>query len=309
MRKCLLFAVCFVSAAYLSFPAQAAEESVNVISCAGEVKLIPSTGMEAVVCRGGMRLEEGSRIITGKGSYVEIAFDRTGRNIVKIKENSEVVVKLDGSEKIELIDGEILAMLRKLKRREAFRVRTPCATCGARGTDWSTKTDGKVTDIAVLSGKVFVRGIKVDGSVMEKEFWVKKGFERRIKRFEHPGAMEKISEARLSAIEKDIKGLPGTKRVLRREQRPSGVPAIAPDLPDRKVIKAGPREKREIIAEKREKATERMEKIMGRQERMEKTIERSDAIRERTKDNVLERRAYEDLRRRRLRRLRDDTAN
>ena len=284
MKKFLIFTLCVMFMGCMVSAAQALEEAVRVVSCAGDVKVTPSGETKAVVCRSGMPLEEGARIVTGRGASAEIAFDRQKHNILKIKENSEVVMKLEGVDKIELVDGEILAALRDLKKGEMFRVKTPCATCGARGTGWSTKTDKRATNVAVFEGRVFVRGIERDGSAMDKEHWVEKGFERKIKRFERPGKMEKITEARLSRMEKEVRRPLKLKKEVEKKEAKLGEK------------REGITEKREKITEKRAKISERKEKVADRaqktiekHERIEKRIEKTDEMKEQRKESVLER--------------------
>jgi hypothetical protein len=170
-----------------------------------------------LACKPDMPLSEGTRIVTGDESYVEIAFDKLRGNIVKVKENSEVVIKLEGDDRIELIDGKMFTLLRNLKRGQAFQVRTPCAVCGARGTGWGVITDSKITDVAVFQGKVFVKGLKRDGSAMDKEYWVERGFERKVKRFKDPGEMLKISDERLAEMEAEF-GLGKGKEESRKKR-------------------------------------------------------------------------------------------
>ena len=204
MKKIIILLTCAVFAACAFLPVHAAGNPVIVISYAGEVKIIPAGKVASVACRPDMLLAEGTRIVTGEESYVAIALDRPRSNIVKIKENSEVVIKLDSMDKIELIDGKMFTLLRNLKKGRTFRVQTPCAVCGARGTGWCSETDGNITTVAVFKDKVFVRGVNRDGSVMEKEFWVGRGFERKVKKFEHPGEALEIPEDRLLEMEAEF---------------------------------------------------------------------------------------------------------
>jgi len=205
MKKVLILFLCAVSVICMTALVSAAAEPVVVVSYAGSVEVLFPTAAGPVACKPGMVLQEGSRITTGDESYIEIAFNRLKSNVVRVMENSNVIVKLDGADKIVLVDGEVFTMIRDFKKGEVFQVRTPCAVCGARGTGWSTRTDKDiVTDVAVFDDKVFVRGIKKDGSVMEKEFWIEEGFLRKIKKIELPGKLEKMSEARMSGMRKEF---------------------------------------------------------------------------------------------------------
>jgi ferric-dicitrate binding protein FerR (iron transport regulator) len=204
-----------------SIVAGASDEEVVVISTSGKAHVTPSGKNKPVACKEGMSLAAGARITTEKGAYVRIAFDDLQQNIVKINENSDVVLKLADGEKIELVDGQIYALLRNVKKGETFRVRTPCAVCGARGTGWGTKTDGKASEVAVFEDKVFVRGLNKDGSAMEKFSWVKKGYKVKIKKFEKPGKKEKLSAGEMSEMEKEA-GLDKEKKKRRTRGIGSG---------------------------------------------------------------------------------------
>jgi hypothetical protein len=204
MKKTFIFLLCLVCLGVFCADTRASGEDVVVISMAGKAKVIPAGKKKPVDCKTGMYLKAGARITTEKGAYVQIAFDELEENIVKISENSDVVLKLADGDKIELVNGQIYALLRDMEKDETFRVRTPCAVCGARGTGWRTKTDGQVTEVAVFDDKVFVRGLKKDGTAMEKFSWLGEGYKVKIKKFEGPGKKEKLSAGEIAEMEKEV---------------------------------------------------------------------------------------------------------
>jgi hypothetical protein len=197
-KRSLAFLLCAGLVFGAFFHAEAASDPVSVVSLAGEVKVTPAGAAKPVACEPKMFLQSGDRIKTGRESYLEIAFDRRRENIVRIEEKSDVVLRLADGEKIELVDGRIFTVLKNLKSGEVFRVRTPCAVCGARGTGWQTKTTGEETDVSVFDGRVLARGIKKDGSAMEREHWIDEGFERKIKKHEKPGDMTKVPDKKIA---------------------------------------------------------------------------------------------------------------
>ncbi len=213
MRKVLVFAGCLFFLFSTVSSVFGVGETVLVISYAGDVKIIPAGAAKAIPCQPGMVLREGTRIITGEESYIEIVFDRSRQNLVKIKANTEVVIKLDDAGRIDLIDGEVYTLLRDIKEGQTFRVRTPGAVCGARGTGWYTGVKGKITDIVSFQDNVFVYGVNKDGSVKEEIFWIKEGYERKVKKFGRPGDMIRVSEERLARMRREV-GL-GSGKTLR----------------------------------------------------------------------------------------------
>ncbi|MBD3379866.1 MAG: hypothetical protein GF408_05330 [Candidatus Omnitrophica bacterium] len=220
----------------------AASASVRVVDCGGRSEVLLPGGSAPVECVTGLELEKGARITTSNGAFVSIAFDRSEGNIVTVREDSEVVMLLEGGDRIKLVSGEVFAMLENLDKGKSFRVKTPCASCGARGTGWNTFTDGKVTEVSVIDGRVFVRGINKNGSPMEKAHWVDKGFERRIELHGRPGKMRKIPEKKLQKI----RGFAGKPLSPRRsgDTGPRKAAALREREPVRKAIrdtrKAGP---------------------------------------------------------------------
>ncbi|MGB2599056.1 MAG: FecR domain-containing protein [Candidatus Omnitrophota bacterium] len=269
MRKFLIFILCvgFLTGA-ASF-ASASDGTVMVVSYAGDVKITPAGSARAVACKPEMILGAGDHIKTGAESYLEVAFERAKDNVVRIEEKSDVIMKLTDEERIELINGEVFAVLSKLERGEEFKIKTPTAVCGARGTGWNTKTDGKVTDVSVFDKRVFVRGIKPDGSVMEKKFWVRKGFERRIKKFEKPERMQKISKRRIEKMKEKARDL----------RKPTGKPK---EKPGRK-----PKEK---LKDRARKTREKPERMRSKMKRKDKDISREAFIREERATSIIDRR-------------------
>ncbi|MDD4957204.1 MAG: FecR family protein [Candidatus Omnitrophica bacterium] len=195
--------------------AWAMADKVVVVSYAGDVKIMPAGQNAAVACSPGMFLSADYGIVTGKESYVEIAFDRAKNNTIRVGEKSDVVIKLSSSDKIELVEGELIALLRNLKKGEAFRVRTPNAVCGARGTDFGMDVHDDTTSVQVFESTVFVRGVKQDGSVMEDEKWVEQGYKLAVKRFEKPGTKVKMTADEMNKLKEKARssnnGRPGNK--------------------------------------------------------------------------------------------------
>ncbi len=182
-----------------------AAETVKVATYAGDVKLYAGGALEASEIITDMQLKSGDRVKTGGESFVEMVFDVNKNNVVRIEENTDVVIMLKGSDKLELVDGTIFTRLKGLKKGETFQVKTPCAVCGARGTGWGTSTNQGDTTVTSFESKVFVRGLKKDGTPMEGMSWVNEGFLRNIKKFEKPGKMTKASEKILSEMKNKMK--------------------------------------------------------------------------------------------------------
>lgn len=204
MRKTLMTVVCAVFVLCSVCSLSAAEPVLRVMGFSGNVKLCPSPGADVVQCQEGMVLDEGATITAGEDEYVDIAVDKDGRNIVRVKENSEVMLRMTGDERVELIHGKVFLLLRDLKSGEKFRVRTPTAVCGARGTGWIMEASEDVTIVSVFDGIVRVHGRSADGSMMPEEHLVSEGHIIEIKKNEQPSKAEKMSELDIMRVEGEL---------------------------------------------------------------------------------------------------------
>jgi hypothetical protein len=192
----LRFAASFILIAVLAVSLVKAESGpyVRVIKSRGKAELLRSGETAWKSVKKGARLYSGDSLKTSRNSSVEIGFDRGKKNIANIRPGSHVVLKLEASEKIKLIDGEVFLLVRGLPRGSGFEVRTPTAVCGARGTGWGARGDKNKTVTSAYEEKIYVRGIKKDGRVAEDEVIVPEGHESVISRFGRPSRPSRISE-------------------------------------------------------------------------------------------------------------------
>ncbi|MFH1836551.1 MAG: FecR family protein [Candidatus Omnitrophota bacterium] len=190
MKRALVPAACIFYAVVMMIGIAQAEETVMVVSYAGDVETIFPGQVEPSEHVPGTLLAYGTRIITGEESHIEITFGRSKGNIIKVKADSEVIIMPSyGDGKADIKNGEMTVLLKEIEKGDTFMITSPAAVCWARGTGWNIKTDGEITHVAVFEGRVFVRGIKDDNTVMEGEYLIDEGYQRKIKRLEQPGEM------------------------------------------------------------------------------------------------------------------------
>ncbi|MFH1752626.1 MAG: FecR family protein [Candidatus Omnitrophota bacterium] len=120
-----------------------------------EAKLSPSGGwIEAQV---GMELKGSSELKTGAGSWAEVGFE-TGygnENVIRLQGGSSLIITSAAPVRLNLIHGELRALVQGLSAGSTFEVKTPTAVCGARGTGWDTITDGKKSMVDTFEDNVF----------------------------------------------------------------------------------------------------------------------------------------------------------
>ena len=125
MKKiCIILTVALLAAGIFA-PTASCEEAVTVIEKKGRVQVVFAGRKRPEVCMEGMELEEGTTIRTKKDSSVILAIDKTGKNLARVEELSEIILRIDSKGEIELIDGELFAVLKGMKEGTKFAIRTP----------------------------------------------------------------------------------------------------------------------------------------------------------------------------------------
>jgi len=170
----------------------AEDEVVSVFSITGDVKVVPKGANRGTMCEKGMILHAGDWIKTGRDATVTIAFDKAADNVITIEEKSLIVLRLDGYFKVQLLRGEILAILENVTRGEKFRVLTPSVVTESLNSGWGAKSDGAYTNVVVFDNKVFVCGINPEGEIEDKKYWIEEGQKRKTLIFKDPGELETL---------------------------------------------------------------------------------------------------------------------
>jgi hypothetical protein len=104
----------------------------------------------------GRKLGLKADVETGPGASCDIVFD--GKNAIRVAENSSAVLDFSGIVKeVSLKKGGLTSVLRKLGRvalSDSFRVATPAAVAGVRGTSFCVWTDGTTSYVCACNGSV-----------------------------------------------------------------------------------------------------------------------------------------------------------
>jgi len=182
----------------------AENEIVSVFSVRGDVKVVQKGANQGVKCEKEMILHAGDWIKTGTDSSVTIAFDKEADNVITIEEKSLIVLRLDGYFKVQLLRGEILAILENVSHDEKFRVLTPSVVTESLNSGWGATSDGAYTNVVVFDNKVFVCGINPEGEIENKKYWIEEGEQRKTLTFEDPGELESLSENAVLWFEKQV---------------------------------------------------------------------------------------------------------
>lgn len=194
MKYLKIAAIIFIFTALSSvlLPAQP-EQFVKVISVSGSAGYLASGKADWEELKADMTLYSGDSVKTGKDSSVNIAFDGERENVVNIHSDTHVVLKLGDREKIELIDGEVFALVKRLPAGSAFEIRTPTAVCGARGTGWGALVEELKTIISSYEDAAYAKGIKKDGTLTD-ETLILEGYKVMVTIYGEVSKLMKIAE-------------------------------------------------------------------------------------------------------------------
>lgn len=155
---------CFFAASFLSYSAFA-EEAV-ILFMQGDVK-IREAGLTAWAgAKQGMSLSSGDKLKTGSDSWAEIGLGKGYGNVVRVQEWTLLeLTDLDPID-INLLEGELRALVENLSTDETFEIRTSMSICGVRGTGWDTATDGTKVIVDAFEKSVFFAGVSQAGAIM-----------------------------------------------------------------------------------------------------------------------------------------------
>ena len=102
----------------------------------------------------GERLAEGTAVITGENSSVDLDLDQGHR--LRVTAEAHLTLSSLQAEKTKtyLHKGNVLSKVRPLKGQEKFMIQTPSAVCAVRGTEFWTGVSDKGTAVQVYKGMV-----------------------------------------------------------------------------------------------------------------------------------------------------------
>lgn len=147
----------------------AEEFHCEVFSLQGSATVKDAQGQARVIQEGDL-IAKDQTIETTEGSTVVLAFDRERKNVARIEENSKIEIKAIYPTQLNLDQGGIFAKLKSLPKNSTFAVKTPTAVATVRGTEYRTTfTQGQTEVFNVSPSKIFIYGVKADGSADEEQ--------------------------------------------------------------------------------------------------------------------------------------------
>ncbi|MBF0531990.1 MAG: FecR domain-containing protein [Candidatus Omnitrophica bacterium] len=179
-----------------NFLSRDSQDRARVLRISGPVSVERSGGK--IVPVAGMVLNNRDKLVTGEGAFVEVAYDEGLKDVVRVGSRSQVVLESAVIEKqtnIFLSQGDIILKLEKLEKGSTFKVRTPTAVAGVRGTSFGVSLRGKEAVILDFDSRIFVKGINRDFIENTDELLLNEGWKVRLAQFERPSRVERITDA------------------------------------------------------------------------------------------------------------------
>lgn len=104
-----------------------------------------------------MYLEREAEIKTGSASRCMLTFDEDLKNILTIEENSHIHIENVQPSVLYLPRGRVFSLIEDIAKIGEFKVRTPVAIAGVRGTGDSIEATKNGTTIKCFEGKIYAQ--------------------------------------------------------------------------------------------------------------------------------------------------------
>jgi len=141
----------------------------------------------------GIELKSNSKIKTGENSYADIVFGKDKQNMVTL--GDETTLSLNTVSSINLLEGKILAAIKKVSPKSKFEVRTPSAVCGIHGSLVGIKVFGSITKFLIFKGKADIQSLDMDGNPLERALEIKGGWKSIVSEGKDPYKPAKLDKS------------------------------------------------------------------------------------------------------------------
>lgn len=196
-KMIIVFLLIFVGCFFIEMPIAHAETDYNakitIFAKSKDVKVLKMGQTNWEDANVGMDLKTNDEIKTAKDSFVELKLDNV-KNIIRIKDSSQVkITQTLKLVEMDLKKGDMLSLLKDLKSSD-FKVKTPTAVAGVRGTGFESITKEESSTFKAHEESIYVRGIDEKGNAMEKVSRIDEGFSAVVERLQNPSAQIEIQD-------------------------------------------------------------------------------------------------------------------
>jgi FecR protein len=159
----------------------------KVIDTHGNVQIKQNDSAEWIKAKPQMYMEATAQIKTGDDSSCVMSFDEELKNIIAIKENTQIDLEKIAPVKIFMPKGRIFSIIDDLSKVNEFIIRTPTAIAGVRGTGEYVEFNGVESIVKCFEGKIEVYDLDDNGErqrkrVVKENYYTKVPVKGRIRK-------------------------------------------------------------------------------------------------------------------------------
>ena len=158
-----------ILALLLVFPACVFAQTAKIIDFKGEVMVKKNAVSDWQDAKKNLTLDKAAQVQTKAGAECTLAFDEDLKNIVTVKENSQIRIDSLKPGVVNLSQGRVFTLIKNLKQVEKFQIKTPTAVAGARATGWETGHVNGDSSVSCFEDTVYVQGLDANGNITDEE--------------------------------------------------------------------------------------------------------------------------------------------
>ncbi len=166
MKKYFLI---LILALLLLFPVCVFAQTAKIIDFKGEVMVKKNAVSDWQDAKKNLTLDKAAQVQTKAGAECTLAFDEDLKNIVTVKENSQIRIDSLKPGIVNLAQGRVFTLIKNLKQVEKFQIKTPTAVAGARATGWETGNNNGDSSVSCFEDTVYVQGLDANGNITDEE--------------------------------------------------------------------------------------------------------------------------------------------
>ena len=212
-----------LTAAFILIFSSAYAYSAKVIGLEGKVMIRENKDAVWSDAAVGDALGAGSEVQTFTASSCTMAFDDEKKNVVALKEDSNIRIESISPGNIFLSEGRVFSLIKNIERKSSFEIRTPTVTAGARGTGWSVSKIADTSRVKCFEDRVNIKANDKSGNEV-RVFDLKKGFGVAVDENGSPGAVFELVKQDLwqwNEFRRDLDKLRQSKESVSKDGRES----------------------------------------------------------------------------------------
>jgi FecR protein len=154
---------------FIIFTSSVFSQVAKIVEIKGEVKVKQKKETAFKPAKIDTYLQRKAQVKVGGNSFCRIAFDENLTNIITIQENSHIHIEGLLPGEVFMPRGRVFSLIEDLVLIRSFKVRTPVAVAGVRGTGDTVETDGREIEVKCFEGTLYVHTLNKRGKIAVKE--------------------------------------------------------------------------------------------------------------------------------------------